>query len=76
MKTKSVVFLIIAAALIFLQFIAYKADNFKIPSLQKRDDIFSELSVNIGSIIGYNLFGFIGLILLIIALSSKSKKNK
>lgn len=64
MKTKSIVFLAIGAVLIYLQFIAYKAANFKFPPLQKRDDIFSSLSVNIGSILGYNLFGLVGLLLL------------
>jgi hypothetical protein len=73
MKTSSIVLLIIGLLLIHIQYGAYKGNNFQIPAFRIGDDFLSSLIVNGGQIIGFNSFGLLGLILIIIAMTRKSK---
>jgi hypothetical protein len=73
MKTSAIVLLIIGVLLLLIQYAAYKGNDFQFPAFYKGDDFETSLSINSGKIIGYNLFGLLGLILIIIAMTRKSK---
>lgn len=71
MKTSSIVLLFIGILLLILQFIAYKADDFQFPTFYSGFDSVNSVAMNFGQIIGYNLVGFLGLILIIYAIRRK-----
>ncbi len=73
MKTSSIVLLIIGILLIFVQYGAYKGNDFQFPPFYKGYDFVTSLLINSGNIIGYNFFGLLGLILILIAVTRKSK---
>jgi hypothetical protein len=74
MKTSSIVILIIGILLLILQYMGYKGNNFQFPPLHKGFDA-AALGKNTGTILGYNLIGLLGLVLIIIALTRKAKKK-
>ena len=59
----------IGLVLIVLQTLAYKGNSASMPSY--KDDIAEYL----GGLVGFNLFGLVGAILIIISLSKNSKKQ-
>jgi hypothetical protein len=73
MKTSAIVLLIIGILLLLMQYAAYKGNDFQFPAFYRGDDFLTSLSINSGKIIGYNFFGLLGLILIIIAMTRKSK---
>ena len=73
MKTSSKILLGSGILFIVIQYFAYKGNDFQFPPFYKGDDFSASLSINSGKIIGYNFFGLLGIILIIIAMTRKSK---
>jgi hypothetical protein len=75
MKTSSTLVLIFGILLVLIQYAAYKGNDFQFQPLYKSDDFSTMLAINSGQIIGFNFFGLLGLILIIIAVTRKSKSK-
>jgi hypothetical protein len=73
MKNSSIVLLITGFLLLFLQYAVYKGGDIPFLPFYKGENFETSLAINLGGIIGFNLFGLIGLILILIAFKSKSK---
>ncbi len=73
MKTSSIVLIVIGVLLLILQYGAYSSSDFQFPPLHKGHDFMSTFAGSVGSIIGFNTFGLLGLVLIIIGVARKSK---
>jgi hypothetical protein len=72
MKTSSKVILVIGLLLLLMQYGAYKGSNFEFPPLYNGE---GSIVINAGTILGFNFFGIIGLLLVIIAWNRKPKSK-
>jgi len=73
MKTSTIMLVLIGIILILMQLAVYRASQFQFPPLYKCEDFTRCLLKNVSKIIGWNFLGIIGLILILIGRSRKSK---
>ncbi len=73
MKTSSKIFLGIGVLLVVLQYFAYKGNAFKFPALHHGSDFGTDLTKNLGIIVGYNFFGLVGIVLIVISILGRKK---
>lgn len=82
MKASNILLFISSSLLIFLQYGAYAGRNFEMPPLLDMDfsgsssEIKLMLSHNLGTLLGFNLFGIFGFLLLIIFFKRISRNEK
>jgi hypothetical protein len=72
MKASSIVLLIIGVLLLLMQFAGYIGNDFQFPAFYRGEDFITTLSINSSNIIGYNIFGLLGIVLIKMAITRKS----
>ena len=76
MKLTDLLLFILGVFLIYLQYGAYKGAGFTIPGVYMPSFELNSIFVVIGKVLGFNLFGCIGLFLLIYITEKNKKKFK
>lgn len=75
MKPSSMILFVIGVILLFIQYLAFKGNDFKFPELHKSDDLVDSFTKNLGLITGTILIGLVGVLLIIISLKRKTKSK-
>ncbi len=72
MKTSSIILIGIGVLLLFMQYAAYSGNDFQFPSIYKGHNLKSTIIGSAGNILGFNFFGLLGLVLIIVGVGRKS----
>jgi len=73
MKTSSKIFHGIGVLLVVLQYFSYKGNGFRFPALHHGSDFATDFKKNLGIIVGYNFFGLVGILLIVISILKRKK---
>jgi hypothetical protein len=76
MKLTDLLLFILGVILIYLQYVAYKHNDFRIPGVTMPMLDLNSIIIVSSKIIGFNIFGFIGLFLVIYITEKNKRKFK